>query len=88
MAEGVEETMLLSVQKPAAYASQGLEALGPPGVSPLAVEFSGKTVAAARTHQWLCEHKGDWSHGRGEEVCYRMTAAATCKAPFPPTWRH
>lgn len=88
VAGGVEETMLLSVQKPAAYASQGLEALGPPKVSPLAVEFSGKTVAVARIHQWLCGHKEDWSHARGEKVCYRTTAAATCKTHFPSTCRH
>lgn len=54
MAEGEEGTMLLSAQNPGVCTSQGLKALAPLRVSPLAVEFSGRAVAEARIHQGLC----------------------------------
>lgn len=64
--------IFLSTQNPVACISQGLEDLGPPRDSLLAVKFSGRAVAVARTHQWLCgspaPHNWDWSW-RKERSC-------------------
>ena len=64
MAEGEEETIILSAQDPVVCASQGLDTLGPPKAQ--AVEASGRAVA--RAHQWLCGQRTLTSGtGVGEE---------------------
>lgn len=59
--------MFLAAKDPVVCTSQRLKALGPPRVSPLAVEFSGRAIAVARTHQWLCGQETHTNGTGGEE---------------------
>lgn len=79
MADGEEETVLLSAQNPGVWHHKGSKpwdhAASAPWLS------SGRAAAAARTHPWLCgpltHTKGTGVGEEGEEVCYRVTAVGT-----------